>query len=228
MIKQPDFKPVGPADWGDKPLVILGAGPSLKGFDLQRLNRPDIRVLAVKQMIFHAPFAEIGIGMDHGWVHKMRIKLLQQKVPVVLAFPREDNPSYPIVEEFTYHRRQDNAFTLSRDPELMNIGGSSGSAAVAYAALRGARKVLLLGFDYCSMPDATLRDGNHYLDSDYPWFTSYNTFMWPHWAKWYDCIYDELIKTTLVYNASPISIIKELPRLDFEGFMSLYGSREAA
>lgn len=227
MIKQPDFKPVGPADWGDKPLVILGAGPSLKGFNLRRLDRSDIRVLAVKQMIFHAPFAALGIGMDHGWLHKMRIKLLQQKVPIVVAFPREDNPGYPIVEEFTYHRRQDNAFTLSRDPNILNIGGSSGSAALAYASLRGARKVLLMGFEYCSLPNATLREGNHYCDEDYPWFTSYNQHMWPHWAKWYDVVYSDLKQTMSVFKSYSGGRITAIPHQNFESFVA-DNCREAA
>ncbi len=223
MIKQPNFSLVGPRDWDDKPLVILGAGTSLRGFGLERLNRQDIRVLAVKQMAFEAPFAAACIGMDQSWLYKRHLELRKIKMPVHVCFEKMDNPTYPIYDDvFTYHRCRQNTPVLSLDPEVINIGGGSGSAAFGYAVLRGAKDILLLGFDYYVQKSDHIMRGHHYKDDAYPWYTSWNTQMFEHWATWYEKVSAKAWECGVrVINGSPDSLINCFEKGSFEYFMSL-------
>lgn len=183
--KQPKWTDVGPRDWGDKPLVILGAGPSLRGFDFKLLDDPSVRVLAVKNAVMDAPFAAACVGVDAPWLWKNFQMLLMQPVPIIVSFPIMDNPFYPVYDWLRYVPRGDHHRGLSEDPNLIHCSGCSGSSAFNYATLKGARDIMLLGFDYKD-------DGehHHYDNSRYPKFMVFNMRLWPRWAAWFRTVVD--------------------------------------
>lgn len=208
--KQPKWKDVGARDWGDKPLVIVGAGPSLKQFDFKLLNNSLIRVLAVKNAIFDVPFAEVCFGVDAPWLWKSFQQLLMQPAAVVVSFPIMDNPFYPAYDFATYIPRADHHKGLSENPAMINCSGCSGSSAFNYATLKGAKDILLLGFDY-------KHDGehHHYNNARYPRFASYNMRMWPRWASWFRTVVDPCKRLGItVANGSDKSLVDAFPLVD--------------
>jgi len=58
-------------DWSDRPVALVACGPSMAGFDLNRL-RGLCRIIAVKEMIFAMPWADEGFGLDLGWMSPSR------------------------------------------------------------------------------------------------------------------------------------------------------------
>lgn len=69
---QPFYEVMADGAWAGERCFIIGGGPSLTGFDFERL-RGKGRVIAVNRAYEHAPFADILYFMDNGfyqWAHK--------------------------------------------------------------------------------------------------------------------------------------------------------------
>jgi hypothetical protein len=140
------FGTVGKPFWNDRPVAIIGGGPSLIGFDFERLR--GAHVLAVKTSIFDIPWADAGFGLDMARYMEWRDKLANVQARVYWAVPDEQaDTAGPPAKNVTFLRRLDGA-GVSTDPGEIYGGGTSGFGAVQIALHKRAKDIVLFGFDY--------------------------------------------------------------------------------
>lgn len=131
--------------WSGQPCFILGGGPSLIGFNFQRLRGR--RTIAINRAFEYAPFAEILFSMDstfYQWVLKYR-------GGAFFAFPGTrvflDTLNFPYGAEVHYVR----SAGLQGFPNSLKVGiytaNNSGYGALQIAICLGAQPIYLLGFD---------------------------------------------------------------------------------
>jgi hypothetical protein len=133
--------------WSDKPVVVIGGGPSLIGFDYEQLR--GAHVLAVKGKIFGIPWADAVFGLDVKRYTEWREKLAETRTRVYWAVPEEqlDQAGPPPAKNITLLKRMDGR-GLSDDPSEIYGGGTSGFGALQVCIHKQARAIVLLGFDY--------------------------------------------------------------------------------
>lgn len=194
--------------WDDKPLAIIGTGPSLKGFDFSRFNIPGVRVLAVKEAIWDLPFADCVFGLDRPWINRQADKLRTLATPKVFSVELEYGPCAEI-EGALYIQRSRFA-GLSDDPAVIQSGANSGFGAFNFAYLKRATRIALFGFDYLAGP--------HYCQDRYHWQpTDHNERYWRNWGdNFIDCRAQLAKAGVAVMNASPISTVVAFPKCSIE------------
>jgi hypothetical protein len=189
--------------WDDKPLAIVGTGPSLKGFDFSRLDLPGVRVLAVKEAVWDLPFADCVFGLDRPWINRQAERLNALTMEKVFSVEEEYRPC-AIVEGATYILRTRHP-GLSEDPAQIQSGGNSGFGAFNLAYLKRARRIALFGFDY--------RDG-HYCEDRYHWYApGQNARYWTNWGGNFTACLPQLARAGIdIINASPTSTVRAFPK----------------
>lgn len=140
--------------WKGEPCFILGGGPSLRGFDGERL-RGRGRVIAVNEAgLTMAPFADVLFWADGRWYdwNKDRLHLHTGEFKVTRCRPMSRSEAdIKIVRALP--RRMSHWFDA--------LGGwCGGGCAINLAYLLAASPVFLLGFDMHDMPADRWRDGN--------------------------------------------------------------------
>jgi hypothetical protein len=203
------FASIGPPWWDDRPVAIVGNGPSLKGFDVERL-RP-FHVLAVKGAMFNIPFAKAGFGLDIPRYHEWREILGTLSYPVFWATVQvKFLGELPHAKNLQVIRRVDIS-DLSDDPSAICSGGTSGFGAVNLAWLKRGRRMLLLGFDY-NADQGGYTDRRAYVEQ-----RPQDQDRWIAWAKNFNKLKrrTDALGLTIV-NASPTSRITAFPRMDID------------
>lgn len=213
--------------WDDRPLAIVGCGPSLRGFDHGKLCGP-WRVLAVASALWKLGFADAAYDQDWIWIENSVERLRTTPVPLYLVWPpsrsRRDAPSIPSASWIAGSLGD---FTLSEDPRRVECGFTSGFGALNLARLKRARRIVLFGFDY-------REDGRqHHADNDaYPWhLPGHLAKHWPMWAGKFDHAVPQLVRDgVIVVNASPDSNVAAFSKCSVEdGVSALWlWSREVA
>jgi len=204
------FSRVGPPYWTDKPVAIVGNGPSLKGFDLERL-RGEFYVLAVKGAMFNIPWADAGFGLDNpryiewrNMLHTIRYPVYWAANKVVFLGPGPHAPSVRFLRRIDINQ-------ISSDPTAVCSGGTSGFGAINLAWLKKARRMILLGFDYNG--EVAHADLRAYLE-----VRSQDMARWHHWAKNFKTMKRDIDVQggAFIVNACETSRISVFPRLDIE------------
>lgn len=140
---------VRPPYWEDRPTIIVGTGPSLKGFDLKQLEGLGY-IIAVNGAMHDFPFADAWCTIDQLFVID-NYRFLSDPGPD-LYIGREISfraKSYnPIIERAIYLQRAFNGGSISFDPGTIECGGSSGYGALNLAVLKRSKMIFLFGFDY--------------------------------------------------------------------------------
>jgi hypothetical protein len=207
---------VGPKDWGDKPVAIVGGGPSLKGFDFERL-KDRFTIVAVNASMFDIPFADAGFTIDNRAMREWWPRLLGISYPQFYAVPHHilRLAGGPPTRQMNFIRRQQGA-ELTTMPSRITAGGTSGFGALHLAFLRGAKKIVLFGFDYSS--------GNgqwHHNEGHYTFQQQQDAAQWQRWAKNFDRAAVILKGHNVeVINASPESAIQAFPKCSIEEAVS--------
>ena len=99
-------------------------------------------------------------------------------------------------------------------------GATSGYAALNVAALKRARRIVLLGYDY------GLIDGRHHYHDAYPWHHSANDQSMPVWARQFNSAAQACRELGIeVVNASPSSAIDAFPKMSIEDALTWGQSR---
>lgn len=145
-----------PAEWPGERAFILGGGPSLKGFDAERI-RGKGRVIACNNAgLDLAPWADVLFAADGRWFgwNTERLNLNQSRYRVTRQNPRSDWLPWPVER-----MRHDRAGALALSPDTV-CGACSGAMAVNLAWHFGAVEIVLLGFD--------MRPGNYHADHRAP------------------------------------------------------------
>jgi hypothetical protein len=211
VIDGETYARIGAPWWDDKPVAIIGNGPSLRAFDYERL-RGAFHVLAVKGAMFNIPWADAGFGLDiprylewHGMLNAVRT------MPVYWATPKikflGDGPHAPCVK---FLKRLDHS-DLSDDPSAVCSGGTSGFGAFNLAYLKRAKRIVLLGFEYNA--DA----GGHADTRAYIMDRSQDGDRWKQWARNFGSIKRRIdLAGIKVINAAPASRIVAFAKMSID------------
>lgn len=125
MLARTEDRPAWYPDWTGLPCVIVAAGSSAKGIDLDRL-RGRVKVLAVNRSFELVPWADALYACDFKfWLH------------------------YQDALAFAGLKITQDVRAIDRWPQLQRIasGGNGGFQAVSLAAQWGANPIYLAGFD---------------------------------------------------------------------------------
>lgn len=196
------FGSVSGTHWAEA--YLIGGGPSLKGFDFGRLCGRT--VVAVNDAVYHLPFATALFSLDLTWIRNRRKEVSAFAGERYLAVP--DDFDFSSGPEATYLLRSRAKLGLSSDPTQIHMGGgNSGFGALNLAFLKGARRIILLGYDLISA-------GVHW-HSGYAWQGAANSKMYLSWAERFDQVALQLASNGVeVLNASPVSAIKAFPKIN--------------
>ena len=225
--------------WDDKPVAIVAGGPSLAGFDFERLRAIGCHVLAVKGSIFDLPWADAGFGIDRPrlveWWDRFDTEVTMPIYygldPDWLATVNRRLPRTMIALK----RLRGNALP-ENDGEVYS-GGTSGFGAFGIIKLKRARRVVAFGYDYGGAPPVVeekvskrgrvLRrevpaKGWRHNDKHYIRPRSQSAQQWTEWAAVYDEIAPPLATAGVeVVNASPHSNVTAFPRCSVEDGVAL-------
>lgn len=154
-------------------VVIIGSGPSLKGFDFRKLDKEF--TIAVNHTIEFYPEAKCLLFGDKIFLHKYDRDKFDFKKYNGLIFARETcKRSEPFQSMTDYEKRNVYFYEGIRDePSLNPKKGlfhptSSGFLAMNLALQMGARRIYLLGFDYCRDNGSMhfFKDHEHHIKYD--------------------------------------------------------------
>jgi hypothetical protein len=147
--------PVVPKLWPESTVVCIGTGASLTREDVERCHRPDVHVIAVNDAYKMAPWADVLYACDCKWW------LWHKGAPTFagLKYSLEKNAARFGVTVL----RQAGLNGLEPKPDGLRTGKSSGYQAVNLAVHLGARKIVLLGYDYRGLTHyfGSHPDGSH-------------------------------------------------------------------
>lgn len=207
----PSFGEVGPPFWDDATAFLLGGGPSLTGFDFNRLLGLG-HICAVNQAMFGSP-CECGVTVDHSFVRNRvdQLRDFAKHKPLYLCLGNEWWKSdLPEIEGAIYLQSCGNA-GISRNPRLLNKGATSGYLALGVAVAKRAREIVLLGYDYKTI------GGAHHYHNTYPWHHNANDQSWSIWARRYGAASVDCRNMGIkVFNASLESELECFPKISLE------------
>jgi hypothetical protein len=203
------FGTAGPLRQPGRPVFLVGGGASLRGFDFGRLA-PIGEAIGINKSMFDVE-CSCGISIDHPFVRNSGAEL-KAFASVCELYLAVGDRWFDVLEEVPgaiYLRQGEEP--LSLDPGALATGGTSGYAALNLAALKGARHIVLLGFDY------GLIGGRHHYHDAYPWHHVANDQSWSRWARRFDAMAPRLRARGIhVLNASPASAIECFPKCEIE------------
>jgi hypothetical protein len=203
-------EPVGPRDWGDAPVWIIGGGPSANAFPLDALR--DRRTLAINDSAIKLPFTATALWtLDHNWMSK-RADFVRgfsgERWHGVWEAQNYAEPSPGV--HYVRLMRGPRAVGLSTNPAVIHAHGNSGMSGINLATLRGAKVIYLVGFDM------TDRHGTHW-HGGYEWRPVGNH---KHYVGWVEAC--PQIKWSAdqmgvkIFNLNPDSKIRAFPFLTFD------------
>jgi len=150
--------------WSKQPCFIIGGGPSLRGFDFERL-RGKGKIIAVNRAYLDCPFADMLVFMDksrfYRWAmenkldKKSKVRFEEFK-GIKVYVGTHDIPNVMLVP-----RAGKYGLSTSLE-EGIYIGTNSGYSALSIALCLGAQPIYLLGFDMKYERDAKGKPISHY------------------------------------------------------------------
>lgn len=193
-----------PREWEGEAVFIIGGGPSVKGFDFERLRGR--RVIAVNNAGFDlTPWADVLFWADKRWldwnVHRLgehigRYKI-SRKVPHI--------PTGHDIKSLRFKPRG-----LSQAPDAVG-GWCGGSSAINLAYLFGARVIVLIGFD--------MRPGNWHNDHKLPHVEDQHRLKF---IPAIEAMEPELTsRGVVVLNTNPRSALRCFPFADIEELLAM-------
>lgn len=211
MQVSPKYGTIKAPWWDDKPVAIIGGGPSLKDFDFERL-RDRFYVLAVKASMFDIPWADAGFGLDMPRYKEWRDRLPNLQMRVYWAVPDDqyddDGVGKPPGKNVTYLHRLEGA-NMNTDPSYIYGGGTSGFGALQVALHKKARRIVLFGYDYVGKYHDQQQDGFRHNDQHYARRRAQNFANWSAWAEAFVCFIPYINETGIkVFNACPWSQLR--------------------
>ena len=193
-------------------IYVVGGGPSLVGFDFNKLK--DLTTIVVNSAIIDVPDPNYFITSCPGYCKTVVKNNFYGKSPHSIIVISEVNkrwfetkPNIPKFDEWVIPSRGDGFLGFSW--KHFAVGGSSGFAAMQYAFLSGYKKIYLLGIDV-----NTPGGKQHYHDR---YTTMYNEI-----GYWQECFRQGLARikeegSTEVFSCSESSDLNDIiPFIKFE------------
>lgn len=209
--------------WNDRPVAVVGGGPSLTGFDFERLR--GAHVLAVKGSIFDIPWADAGFGLDMPRYAEWRDKLARVQSRVYWAVPEDqlERTGPPPAKNITFLKRLVGQ-GLSQDPSEIYGGGTSGFGAMQICIHKRAKSIVLFGFDYDGAYDASV--GFRHNDQHYEKRRAQTAQNWIEWAEHFREYVPYLSEHNIqVVNACPESAIDCFLKVSLEDGVAMLRER---
>jgi hypothetical protein len=150
------YKVLEEGSWSDEKCFVIGGGPSLIGFDFNRLKDKG-RIIAVNKAYYDVPFADVLIGMDPSffrWADTGKLEKPPLGEKYRAAF--RDFQGHKIIIADPPVRIPKNVYLINRikQPkwstslkEGLYTGNNSGAGALAFALIMGCDPIYLLGID---------------------------------------------------------------------------------
>lgn len=188
-----------PRDFDNQAVFIIGGGPSIKGFDFNRLR--DKNIIAVNNAgLDLVPWAQVLFWADKRWLDWNHSRLHEHygkyKVSRKIPHIKVDHPIHTM--EFWPKR-------FSETPQAVG-GWCGGSSAINLAYLMGARVIILMGFD--------MRPGNYHNDHLKPHIPGQHRYKF---IPTLENMAPKLLKHGVtVLNANPRSALRCFPFADIE------------
>lgn len=199
-----EFGRVDPPWWDDRPVALIGTGPSLKGFDFVQFEETACHLVAVKNAMFDLPYTDAIFGLDFQWVKKHNSILEQLAADHRQVYLSVMEPSVKGAIHLRFRQTQEGG--LSDDPGVIECGFNSGYGALNLAYLKGARQIVLFGYDY---------RGGHYCPERYPEYRPHEA--WESWGAHFSTTLEQLERRRIeVVCASPDSAITCFRRVSVE------------
>ena len=182
-------------------VFLVGGGSSLKGFDFERL-RGRI-VVAINDALLYLPWATALFSIDPQWV--------ENRMEQIRKFPGEKYLAVEPVDglEAAYLIRQRGKELSETWPEV-RISGNSGYGALNLAVLKGAKRIVLLGYDFYD--SAQHWHAGYLWNQNNPMPTLYS-----RWAKDFNSTVPQLKQLGVeVINTSMLSLITAFPKVSID------------
>jgi hypothetical protein len=148
--KKPLWKFLNAGDWKDEPCFLIGGGPSLLGFDFERL-RGKGKIIAVNKAFFYVPFADMVLAMDQDFFkhlthanYGLKYTTAFQVFPGWKVFVDSNNTKMDGVKFVFRWNLPELTFDMKKG---VYCGNNSGVAALCMACLLGCSPIYLLGYD---------------------------------------------------------------------------------
>lgn len=168
--------------WTGRPVLLVGGGPSLRGFDFNRLRGRGAVVVGINDAMLHVPWADAVLSIDTAWLVQRQSAFLRFAGERIAIVPGSfDRSGWPGV---TWLDRRP-VPGLSHMPDAVCTGENSGYAALGLAVARGADPIGLLGYD--------LVTAGHW-HAGYRWKSRYGAPHYARWALFFDNIAPELAR----------------------------------
>ncbi|MCA1452841.1 hypothetical protein I6F35_06350 [Bradyrhizobium sp. BRP22] len=215
--------------WDDRPVAVVGGGPSLRGFDFEQLR--GAHVLAVKGSIFDIPWADAGFGLDMPRYKEWRDKLANVQSRVYWAVPEDqlNKTGPPPSKNVTFLKRLDGE-NLSDDPGEIYGGGTSGFGAIQICIHKRAKQIVLFGFDYDGAFDVANMGGSfRFNDRHYLKRRTQNAANWEAWATHFNVYVPYFTQHGIhVVNACPASAIRCFQKVTLEDGVAMLRAKVGA
>lgn len=210
----PVFGEVQPPFWNDRPVIIVGTGPSLKGFDFEQLRGLGW-VLACKESMFSLPFADAIFGLDIPWMRARHDYLAERAktCEVYLSAPGQRLHLFRNVPGAIYLRRLRSSNMFTMDPGAIECGANSGFGAINLALIKRAKTIFLFGFDYSGGAKIAEHYNQERYDEREAWGNGVTNYF-PRWAQHFDETVPQLKRMRVdIFNASPDSNVTAYERI---------------
>ena len=191
---------------------IIGGGPSLKGFDFNRIRHKGF-LLGVNDAAFVAQ-AHALFSLDFRWQCERKAKIQSWCLSGQRAWCVVENADklIELAEGPTYLLREyraEGGFT--EDPRCIESSGPGGYGAINLLMHMGCKKIYLLGFDLNPCGEQHFHDGYQWRNSQ--WENS----KYKRWVKWFEKSIDHLNRIKIeVINANPESFIQCFPKTSYD------------
>lgn len=155
----------------DRPVFIVGGGPSAKALELSRLEGAGT-VIAINDGFKLLPFAEYAFTADSGWLSTRADALREFRGAVVAGlYPGATVPYVGGLNRLELKQ----GVGISDYPGEVFFADNSGFAALNWAVANGCRRIALIGFDFNP-------EGGHW-HGGYEWISRMGPELYPYWVK---------------------------------------------
>lgn len=202
------WKVVKDGEWKGSRCFVIGGGPSITGFDFERLRGE--KIIAINKAYEYCDFADIMFSMDSRYYNGIVRGFLGSKAKRKFdAFKGYkvwlDTMNFRYNDIYYLMKAGDFGLSLSMEDGLRH-GNNSGYAAVNLAFCLGANPIYLLGYDMKHKSN-----GQTHFHEGYPWGQN------PGQARAFAQGFDEMVpvlkdKGIRVINLNPDSALKCFPR----------------
>jgi hypothetical protein len=201
-------------DWNGKACAIIASGPSAKTANVGLL-KGKLPVLAIKQNVELAPWADAVYGCDGPWWRQVRG--LPKFAGLKLCYDTAACDEFRL-RKVEIPDKQSNRL-LFGEIGIVGAAGNSGFQALNLAAQFGAARILLIGFDVHS------RGGEHWYGRNNWGFANNPTEdNYRRWRAAFDWAAGDLAELGIdVVNASWVSDIKNFRRSSVEQTLAAWG-----